>query len=35
MTAPAVHVPSDNEIVWRLAGSKDGKYEVKIALPAR
>jgi uncharacterized membrane protein (DUF106 family) len=30
MTAPAVHVPSENQIVWRLAGSKDGKYEVKI-----
>jgi uncharacterized membrane protein (DUF106 family) len=31
MTAPAVHVPTENEIVWRLTGSKDGKYEVKIA----
>ncbi len=31
MTAPAVHVLAENEIVWRLAGSKDGKYEVKIA----
>lgn len=30
-TAPPVHVPASNEIVWRLAGSKDGKYEVKIA----
>jgi uncharacterized membrane protein (DUF106 family) len=29
-TAPPVHIPADNEIVWRLAGSKDGKYEVKI-----
>jgi hypothetical protein len=31
MTAPPVHVPAGNEIVWRLAGSKEGKYEVKIA----
>lgn len=30
MTAPAVHVPADREIVWRLVGSKEGKYEVKI-----
>ena len=30
MTAPAVHVPADSEIVWRLVGSKEGKYEVKI-----
>lgn len=30
MTAPPVHVPASNEIVWRLAGPKDGKYEVKI-----
>jgi len=31
MTAAPVHVPSTNEIIWRLAGSKEGKYEVKIA----
>jgi uncharacterized membrane protein (DUF106 family) len=31
LTAPPVHVPSTNEIVWRLTGSKEGKYEVKIA----
>ena len=31
MTAPPVHIPSTNEIVWRLIGSKEGKYEVKIA----
>jgi uncharacterized membrane protein (DUF106 family) len=31
MTAPAVHIPAENEIVWRLAGSQEGKYEVKIA----
>jgi len=31
MTAPPVHIPAENEIIWRLAGSKEGKYEVKIA----
>jgi uncharacterized membrane protein (DUF106 family) len=31
MTAPPVHIPAGNEIVWRLAGSRDGKYEVKVA----
>src|SRR5450755_4660332 len=31
MTAPPVHVPAENEIVWRLVGQKEGKYEVKIA----
>jgi uncharacterized membrane protein (DUF106 family) len=31
MTAPPVHVPSTNEIVWRLVGLKEGKYEMKIA----
>jgi hypothetical protein len=31
ITAPPVHVPAENEIVWRLVGSKEGKYEVKIA----
>jgi uncharacterized membrane protein (DUF106 family) len=31
MTAPAVHIPAENEIVWRLTGATAGKYEVKIA----
>ena len=30
MSAPPVHIAADNEIVWRLAGAKDGKYAVKI-----
>ena len=30
MGAPPVHVPSTEEIVWRLIGSKEGKYEVTI-----
>jgi hypothetical protein len=32
MTAPPVRVPAENEIVWRLVGSKDGKLEVKIVV---
>ena len=30
MTASPVHVPAENTIVWRLAGSKVGKYVVKV-----
>jgi uncharacterized membrane protein (DUF106 family) len=30
MTAPAVHVPAENEVVWRLAASRDGDYEIKV-----
>lgn len=31
MTAAAVHIPAESEIVWRLAASREGKYRVKIA----
>ena len=31
-TAPAVHIPANNDVVWRLVGAKEGKYEVKIAV---
>jgi hypothetical protein len=31
MTAPAVHVPAESEVVWRLIGSHEGKYGLKIA----
>jgi uncharacterized membrane protein (DUF106 family) len=31
MTAPPVHIAAESEIVWRLIGSKEGRYEVKIA----
>jgi uncharacterized membrane protein (DUF106 family) len=30
MTAPAVHIPAESEVVWRLVGSHEGKYELKI-----
>ena len=31
MTAPAVHVAAENEVVWRLSASKQGAYEIKVA----
>jgi hypothetical protein len=30
-TAPAVHVPADSEIVWRVVAAKDGNYTIQIA----
>jgi hypothetical protein len=30
LTAPAVHVAAENEVVWRLAARQDGDYEVKV-----
>jgi hypothetical protein len=34
MTASAVHVPAENEVVWRLAAQKDGEYEIKVVAGA-
>ena len=34
MTAPAVHVPAENEVVWRLAANRDGDYEIKVVAGA-
>jgi len=31
MTAPALHISAESEIVWRLVASHEGKYEVKVA----
>ena len=31
MTAPAVHVSAEREVVWRLAASKEGAYLFKVA----
>jgi len=33
MTAPPVNIPAENEIVVRLVGSREGKYELKIPSP--
>ncbi len=30
LTAPAVHIPAEGEIVWRLVASRAGAYAVKI-----
>jgi hypothetical protein len=29
-TAPAVHIPADNEVVWRVVAEKDGNYDVNV-----
>jgi hypothetical protein len=29
-TADAVHIPSANEIVWRVVASRDGSYQINI-----
>jgi len=29
-TAPAVHIPAENEIVWRVTSARDGNYEVNV-----
>jgi uncharacterized membrane protein (DUF106 family) len=34
MTAPAVHVPTENEVVWRLAARQSGDYQVKVVAGA-
>src|SRR5262245_19444538 len=30
MTAPPVHIPEDNEIVWRVVATRSGHYEVNV-----
>lgn len=30
-SAPAVHVPKDKEIVWRVVADREGKYDVRVA----
>jgi hypothetical protein len=29
-TAPAVHIPADNEVVWRVVAEKEGSYNISI-----
>jgi hypothetical protein len=31
ISAPPVHVPEDNEVVWRVVAEHQGQYEIKIA----
>jgi hypothetical protein len=30
-SAPAVHLPKDNEVVWRVVAEREGRYDVHIA----
>jgi hypothetical protein len=30
-TAPPVHIPVDNEVVWRVVAEKEGNYDVTVA----
>lgn len=34
-SAPAVHVPKDKEIVWRVVAEREGQYEITIAAAGR
>ncbi len=31
ITAPAVHVPADNEVLWRTVAEKEGRYSITVA----
>ena len=31
-TAPAVHVPANNQVVWRVVAEKDGRYDIDIGV---
>src|SRR6266481_6797908 len=30
-SAPAVHIPGDKEVVWRLVAQREGQYDIHIA----
>lgn len=32
-TAPAVRIPADKEVVWRVEAAKDGAYDLKVSAP--
>jgi hypothetical protein len=34
-SAPAVHVPAENEVVWRVVAKDPGKYDVKIGISGK
>jgi hypothetical protein len=34
-TAPAVHVPAENEVAWRVVAAKDGDYVVNVQATAQ
>ena len=31
LTAPAVHVPAENEVVWRVVAERDGEYDANVS----
>jgi hypothetical protein len=31
VTAPAVHIPADDEVVWRVVAKRDGNYDLDVA----
>lgn len=31
VSAPAVHIPADNEVVWRVVAARDGSYDIRVA----
>ena len=34
-SAPAVHIPKENEIVWRVVAEREGRYDIHIAAPGQ
>ena len=32
-TAPAVHVPAENEVAWRVVAARDGRFNVSVEVP--
>ena len=34
-SAPAVHIPSDKQVVWRVVAQREGQYEIHISAAAR
>ena len=30
-SAPAVHIPKDKEVVWRVVAERDGQYDIQVA----
>ncbi len=33
LSAPPVHVPSENEVAWRLKAERPGTYDIRLVLP--
>ena len=31
LTAPAVHIPAENEVVWRVVAERDGEYDANVS----